>query len=122
MADRHPASQAMELRRSLAANERCDAIEDVFESRFDTSGRWVTPPADLERPFESQRAGELVFECLQRLPETHRNVFVLREIEELDTSEICKILEITVTNMGVLMYRARTRLREFLEKQGWSKR
>ena len=36
--------------------------------------------------------------------------FVLREVEELDTQEICKILDVTATNMGVLLHRARTRL------------
>ena len=44
--------------------------------------------------------------------------FVLREVEELDTQEICKILDVTATNMGVLLHRARTRLRECLEKKG----
>ena len=50
-----------------------------------------------------------------------REVFVLREVEGLDTPEICKILEVSVTNFGVLMHRARARLRECLESKGWSK-
>ena len=34
------------------------------------------------------------------------------------TEEICKILEVTRTNFGVLLYRARNRLRECLEAKG----
>jgi RNA polymerase sigma-70 factor (ECF subfamily) len=46
---------------------------------------------------------------------------VLREMESLETAEICKILGVTVTNMGVLMHRARNRLRECIEAKGWSR-
>ncbi len=44
--------------------------------------------------------------------------FVLREIEGMDTQEICKILEVTRTNLGVLLHRVRNRLRECLEAKG----
>ncbi len=44
--------------------------------------------------------------------------FVLREVEGLSTEEICKILEVSRTNLGVLIYRARNRLRECLEAKG----
>ena len=46
--------------------------------------------------------------------------FVLREVEELTTEEICNVLEITPTNLGVMMYRVRNRLRECLEALGVS--
>ena len=44
--------------------------------------------------------------------------FILREVEGLATDEIRKILEVTRTNPGVLLYRARNRLRECLEARG----
>ena len=44
--------------------------------------------------------------------------FVLREVQELITKEICKILEVSSTNLGVRLYRGRNRLRECLEKRG----
>ena len=46
--------------------------------------------------------------------------FILREVEGLDTDEICKILGVTRTNLGVLLYRVRNRLRECLETKGVS--
>ncbi|MGH9627756.1 MAG: hypothetical protein ACRD7E_05365, partial [Bryobacteraceae bacterium] len=39
----------------------------------------------------------------------------------LETGRICKILDVTVTNMGVLM-QARTRLRECLEAKDLNRR
>jgi RNA polymerase sigma-70 factor, ECF subfamily len=111
----------LEFRREQAVDQRHDPIDDVFESRFDTQGRWVRPPMDLQRVLESQEAGKLIQSCLGELPPTQRSVFALREVEELDTTEICKILDISVTNLGVLMHRARARLRECLEAKGWRK-
>ncbi len=110
--------KAMEQRRRQAADRRHDSLDSVLESRFDARGNWIKPPADLERLLESQRAGELIRGCMEKLPANQKAVFILREIEGLKTQEICKILELTVTNMGVLFYRARTRLRECLENAG----
>lgn len=110
--------KALEHRRRKSVDRKCDAIDDVLESRFDTRGAWIRPPADLERLFESQRAGEIIRSCMENLPPNQRAAFALREIEALETQEICKILAVTVTNLGVLLYRARTRLRECLESAG----
>ena len=56
--------------------------------------------------------------CLDRVPTNQRMAFVLREIEGMDTEEICKILEVTRTNLGVLLFRVRNRLRECLGAKG----
>lgn len=59
-----------------------------------------------------------VFEiCLDDLPATQSRAFMMREFLELDGREICESLEITTSNFHVLLYRARLRLRECLEKR-----
>ena len=100
---------------------RTDAIDDVFESRFDVNGKWASPPADLERLFLSKELGELIRGCMDGLPANQREAFVLREVEGFETGEICKILDVSITNFGVMIHRARFRLRECLESKGWSK-
>jgi RNA polymerase sigma-70 factor (ECF subfamily) len=40
---------------------------------------------------------------------------MMREFIELDTSEICATVGVTVTNLNVMLHRARLRLRECLE-------
>lgn len=114
-------NKALERRRTSAVDERTDPIDSVFESRFDSRGNWVRPPADLERLLLSREAGELIQLCMEDLPANQRDVFVLREMEGVESAEICKILGISVTNLGVLIHRARTRLRECLEAKGWTK-
>jgi RNA polymerase sigma-70 factor (ECF subfamily) len=113
--------KVLERRREQYREEQYDPIDDVFESRFDTRGNWVRPPQDLQRLLESKEIGVAIAGCLEGLPSAQREVFVLREMESLATAEICKILGVTVTNMGVLIHRARNRLRECIEARGWSR-
>ncbi len=110
--------KTMERRRVAAIEARCDPIDDVFESRFDMRGHWVRPPADVERLLLSKELGALILGCMDGLPANQRGAFVLREIEGLETAEICKILAVSITNFGVLIHRARARLRECLELKG----
>ncbi len=59
-----------------------------------------------------------VFEaCLEYLPASQSRAFMMREFIELESSEICATLDITVSNLNVLLYRARMRLRECLENR-----
>lgn len=113
--------KALERRRASAIDERTDPIDEVFESRFDERGNWSQPPADLERLFLSKELGGLIRGCMERLPVNQREAFVLREVEGFQTEEICKILDVSVTNFGVLIHRARARLRECLESKGWTR-
>ena len=110
--------KAMERRRASIRDDRMDPIDEVFESRFDATGMWTRPPADLDRLMLSKEIGELIRGCMDGLPIHQREAFVLREVEDLDSGKICRILEISVTNYGVLMHRARARLRECLETKG----
>jgi len=113
--------KAMERRRTSLKDDHMDPIDDVFESRFDANGNWTRPAADLERLLLSKEIGELIRGCMDGLPVNQREAFVLREVQGFDTGDICKILDVSVTNFGVLLYRARARLRECLEAKGWSK-
>ena len=111
--------KAMERRRALGREALNEAIDDTFDSRFDLDGSWSKPPKDLDRLVASREIGEAIRGCLDGLPDSQREVFVLREMEDLDTREICKILGRTVTHIGVLFHRARAGLRGCLEAQGW---
>jgi RNA polymerase sigma factor (sigma-70 family) len=114
--------KVLERRRAAANDERTDPVDGVFESRFDEKGNWSRPPADLERLLLSKELGQLIEGCMEGLPANQREAFVLREMEGFETGEICKILEVSVTHLGVLIHRARARLRECLESKGWSRR
>ncbi len=79
---------------------------------------WARPPQPAnDRLYIAEiRAG--IEDCLDSVPTKQRMAFILREVQELESEEVCKILDVTLTNLGVLLYRARNRLRECLEKKG----
>jgi RNA polymerase sigma-70 factor, ECF subfamily len=102
--------------------EEHDPIDEVMESRFDSRGYWRQPPRDIEQGVFSREIREGVRECLEAVPRAQRIAFYFREVEEMKTEEICKKMEISATNLGVLLFRARNRLRECLEQKGFKKR
>jgi RNA polymerase sigma-70 factor (ECF subfamily) len=53
--------------------------------------------------------------CLEKLPSQTARIFMMREWLELDTDEICKELAVSASNVWVILYRARLRLRECLD-------
>lgn len=93
---------------------------DLSELLFDAQGFWQSDerPATWGDPENSLCDREFwqVFEaCLEHLPAQQGRVFMMREFIELDSQEICATLEITVSNLNVMLHRARLRLRECLE-------
>ena len=53
--------------------------------------------------------------CTSRLPDKIAKVFLLRELDDLSTEEICSTLAITPGNLWVMLHRARSALRRCLE-------
>lgn len=92
--------------------------QDLDDGLFDATGHWRTPPVDWGDPEAScnrREFFEVLEVCVEHLPPAQGRVFMMREWLELDTTEICKELEITSTNLWVLLHRARLRLRECLQ-------
>ena len=110
-----------EERRQLSRDQQMDEIDEVVEQRFDASGNWVNPPQPVDVQLYASEIRDLFEDCLEAVPTQQRMAFVLREVEGFGSDEICKILDITHTNLGVLIYRVRNRLRECLEARGVKK-
>jgi RNA polymerase sigma-70 factor (ECF subfamily) len=55
------------------------------------------------------------------LPRRIAQVFMLREVMGFSIEEICKDMQITTSNCSVILYRARLRLRNCLEKKWFRK-
>jgi len=85
---------------------------------FKADGHYEIPPSDWPTPDEvlgRTQFFEILQLCIDRLPPPQARIFMLREWMEMSTSEICKELAVTPTNAGVLLHRARLRLRECLQ-------
>ncbi len=98
---------------------------DEFDPLFRDNGAWDAPPAEWGDP-ESALSRSQFFDimdfCLEKLPPNTARVFMMREVLEFDSSEICKELTITANNLWVILYRARMALRQCLEQNWFSDR
>lgn len=98
-----------------------DDEQDLSEL-FDRKGYWQADerPVAWGNPEASLREGQFwrVFEtCLDGLPPKLVRVFMMREFVELDADEICAELDLTVSNLHVMLHRSRLRLRECIENR-----
>ena len=99
-----------------------DAVEEPLEGpdgRFRPDGHWDVYPTGLW----GRRADELVLDAelrarliaaVEKLPETYRAVFMLRDFDGLSYDEIAETLETTVPAVKSRLHRARLALREDL--------
>ena len=91
-------------------DSEADPQSDIVSASFDEDGHWHEFPADWGAPDRSLESKQFwtVFEmCVQVMPARTARVFVMREVLELSTEEICKELGITATNCWVMLHRAR---------------
>jgi RNA polymerase sigma-70 factor, ECF subfamily len=97
-------------------DERSEA--EAVDALFKTDGHWNTRPGnwgDPDQALENKKFLEALDLCTQNLPAKTARVFMMRDVMEIDTEDICKELNITATNCWVMLHRARLSLRECLE-------
>jgi len=70
-----------------------------------------------QSPAERGELRDLLVSCLESLPDTMRQALCLREIDGLQSAEVCKILDITPTNLWTLVHRAKLRMRDDLSRR-----
>lgn len=72
---------------------------------------WSSPGASLD----SEVFWKTFHDCSSKLPKNVATVFNLRELDGVDGREICRLLNITESNLWVMLHRARLALRRCLE-------
>ena len=69
-----------------------------------------------DNSIESEEFYKILNMCLSFLPPKWASCFTLKVIEEYSTEEICKEINISSSNLWVMLHRARLQLRECMEK------
>jgi RNA polymerase sigma-70 factor, ECF subfamily len=85
-----------------------DALRAYPRSESDASALSALEASELE---------EEVMTALNLLPENQKAALLLRVTEELTYAEIGEILSVSISSVESLIFRARSRLRQFLKKQ-----
>jgi RNA polymerase sigma-70 factor (ECF subfamily) len=97
---------------------RYEALDENMLSAQETPMK-TQQPADPERQAFTRELGSLVEAAVDTLPDGHREVFVLREIEGLSTTETAECLGVSEDVVKTRLSRARAALRrDLFERAG----
>lgn len=96
-----------------------DDDSDPYEDAYDETGHWIHPPRkwalEPEKAAENTELAHALAKCMNGLNDKFRTIFVMKEVEGLDSAEICKEFDIQPTNLWVILHRARNQLKKCLE-------
>lgn len=115
----------IDIYRLRARDQKNQPVDAGDTDYFGADRHWESeraPKAWEKSPLEQLEDDELrehLYRCIGRLPAVMRAAIISRELDGEDTPQICKRLEVTATNLNVMLYRARMHLRSCLETAGF---
>jgi RNA polymerase sigma-70 factor, ECF subfamily len=105
----------MKLRERRRKPEK--SIDELLPT-FDVDGHQTVESREWsDALLERKETAAIVRDAIARLPEPHRVVLVLRDLEERDTAETARMLGTTTTVVKVRLHRARQALRTLLDRE-----
>jgi RNA polymerase sigma-70 factor, ECF subfamily len=98
------------------ANIRIDSLDEPRSEEGAVSPvllrDWRELPSEV---VEREEIRKLLHRAINMLPNTYRQVFLLRDVEEVTVNDTAKILDISTSLVKVRLHRARRMLRRILE-------
>ncbi len=93
--------------------------EEAFTALFDEKGQWKDKYSEWRlnpnEALDKKEFRQALVKCMQGLPGRQAEAFTLHTIEGMKGPEVCKVLDITPTNLWAMLHRARTKLKGCLE-------
>lgn len=108
-------NKASAYRRRRLKESPEEEVDARFDARFNSFGIWSP---GLKTPDEEALDRELrehLADCAESLGDDQRLAFHLKEVEGADNEELCNVLGVSATNLRVILFRARNKLRDCLE-------
>jgi RNA polymerase sigma-70 factor (ECF subfamily) len=93
---------------------RYQELEPMSESDGDPMNGFASTALTPEEQVSNSEIRSLLEKAVGTLPDAYRTVFVLRDIEDMSTTDTANALEISEENVKVRLHRARALLRKTL--------
>ncbi len=90
-----------------------DATSESMEGGMSLESKMPSP----EQEVMTKTLKVILESAIDRLPQTYRSVFMLREIEQMDTAETAECLDISEGSVKIRLHRARALLRKEIYAQ-----
>ncbi|MET1255849.1 RNA polymerase sigma factor [Aliikangiella maris] len=116
------ANEAKTRQRKESRSVSLESMQDNWRNdpRFDQNAHWVSPSSQWETntPEELLLATELQ-ECIKKnlgnIPENQRVAIKLKDANGLSMDEICNILDVSPSNLRVLLHRGRDKILQVID-------
>ncbi|ETN96703.1 RNA polymerase sigma-70 factor, ECF subfamily [Zhouia amylolytica] len=111
-------------RRSNSAKGQAEVKINFPIGSDESEGDWLEERVadkrrmNIEDSIQNEELGLAIQKCIDKLPKKQADVFTMKTILGMDTEEICNELNITPSNLWVIIHRARTALASCL-KSNW---
>jgi RNA polymerase sigma-70 factor (TIGR02943 family) len=98
-----------------------DEESERFVPEGISKGSWIHELGPLEwstepgAELDSQEFWKTFHDCAGKMPRNISSVFTMREVDGIEGKEICRVLNISESNLWVMLHRARMALRRCLE-------
>jgi len=93
---------------------RYQELEPMSELEGDPMDRFASLALNPEQQASNSEVRRLLEEAVEKLPDAYRTIFMLRDVEEMSTTDAADVLEITEENVKVRLHRARALIRKSL--------
>lgn len=92
-----------------------ESLEPELANRFNARGRWDLPPKlqfhdSADTLMENGALSDCLDKHLSALPETQRSALMLYEAHQHKSDDVCNILDVSASNLRVLLHRARQKI------------
>jgi len=107
-------SKALEWLRHRKRKKRFAFVQSLFEPG---TMRLTSDPPHFQHPgviLENQERAAILFQALEKLPEKQKAAFVLHHLEALPYVEIAEVMQVSLSSVESLLFRAKQHLQRLL--------
>ncbi|MBY0488000.1 MAG: RNA polymerase sigma factor [Flavobacteriaceae bacterium] len=90
----------------------------IFKSIFSSDGeKAIENHSDFMHPgvqLENQERAKVLFKAIDLLPEQQKTAYILHKVEQVSYNEIAAIMQVTLSSVESLLFRAKQNLKKYL--------
>ena len=105
----------------INTDDQANFTDTLIEESFNSNQHWqinIEQWSNPDKSLEQQQFWATLSTCIDQLPPKMSQIFLLKELEGLNSDEICKVANVSSTNnLWVTLSRIRMRLRECLDNR-----
>ena len=123
---RHKIADYFEKKTQLSHLPDTELQQVMEDQMFNRRGHWRSTlrpwPTRPDETLEDREFWIVFDKCCAKLPPILSEAFVLRDLEQHETEEICQQLGISASNLAVRVHRARLAIRQCLDRNWFGRK